>query len=423
MSSLRLPGRIGVVDVETTGLFPMHGDRVLEVAVVVLGADGRVEREFVTLVNPARDVGPTRIHGITASDIAQAPSFPEIAAHVIDAAGDVVAVAGHNVRFDRQFVESEFARFGCELPTLPTLCTMRLAGGGKLGACCRDFGVPPPETQHSALSDARATAGLLAALLADAEPVVRKMEGLAPISWPRVARTSRLPITRAASRARQAEPPSFLERIAESAGERTCGTDLGDAAMEYLAVLQRALEDRRIDAGESEALVRTALDWGLTDRQVTQAHSEFLAALADAAVADSVVTEPEMRDLGLVATLLGLRHLDLHVVLLNAFHRRKLEASPAARVFAPAENLAGKRVCFTGEFACRLAGKQIDRELATRLAERAGLVVAEYVTKRLDLLVVGDPMTQSGKAVRARTYGIRVLHEPVFWKALGVKVD
>jgi DNA polymerase-3 subunit epsilon len=45
------------------------------------------------------------------------------------------------------------------------------------------------------------------------------------------------------------------------------------------------------------------------------------------------------------------------------------------------------------------------------------------VTKKLDLLVVADPDTQSGKAQKARKYGIRIMHEPVFWKAIGVEVE
>jgi DNA polymerase-3 subunit epsilon len=45
------------------------------------------------------------------------------------------------------------------------------------------------------------------------------------------------------------------------------------------------------------------------------------------------------------------------------------------------------------------------------------------VTKELDLLVVADPNTQSGKAKKARKYGTRIVHEPVFWRSLGIAVD
>jgi DNA polymerase-3 subunit epsilon len=47
----------------------------------------------------------------------------------------------------------------------------------------------------------------------------------------------------------------------------------------------------------------------------------------------------------------------------------------------------------------------------------------ESVTKKLDLLVIADPHTQSGKAKKARQYGVRIMHEPVFWKAIGVSVE
>jgi DNA polymerase-3 subunit epsilon len=87
------------------------------------------------------------------------------------------------------------------------------------------------------------------------------------------------------------------------------------------------------------------------------------------------------------------------------------------------ESLAGKSVCFTGECQCRIDGERISRELAMRLAAERGMLVMTSVTKKLDVLVVADPHTQSTKAKKARDYGSRVLHEPVFWRALGVHVE
>jgi DNA polymerase-3 subunit epsilon len=57
------------------------------------------------------------------------------------------------------------------------------------------------------------------------------------------------------------------------------------------------------------------------------------------------------------------------------------------------------------------------------IAETHGMEVAESVTKTLDVLVVADPLTQSGKGRKARQYGIRIMHEPVFWRTLGVEVE
>ena len=65
----------------------------------------------------------------------------------------------------------------------------------------------------------------------------------------------------------------------------------------------------------------------------------------------------------------------------------------------------------------------IERAQAERLATEAGLAVAPRVTKSLDILVVADPHTLSGKAKKAREYGTRIMAEMAFWSAIGVAVD
>ena len=71
--------RFSVIDVETTGLFPWRHDRIIEIAVVVMSPKGAVECEYETLINPERDIGPSRIHGITAGEVLRAPRFVDIA--------------------------------------------------------------------------------------------------------------------------------------------------------------------------------------------------------------------------------------------------------------------------------------------------------------------------------------------------------
>ncbi len=157
---------IAVIDVETTGLFPGGHDRVIEVAVVRMKVDGTVLDEYVTLINPERDVGRTDIHGIRAGDVANAPPFASVVGDICSRLRGAV-VAGHNVTFDCRFLESELARAGYLLPTINVLCTMN-ALGGRLADCCRDYGIEL-EQAHSALHDARATARLLTAWLAERE--------------------------------------------------------------------------------------------------------------------------------------------------------------------------------------------------------------------------------------------------------------
>jgi DNA polymerase-3 subunit epsilon len=200
-------------------------------------------------------------------------------------------------------------------------------------------------------------------------------------------------------------------RYADSTGDVTS----------YLALLDKALEDRLVSADEADALTAVARDWGLSGEQVCAAHRTYLSELACAALADNVVTESERRDLLEVARLLGFDSRTLDSLLAAAQCRSE---SPLANDAACAGNsLAGKSVCFTGSLTCQIKGEAISREMAQQLALEAGLRIADNVTKTLDILVVADPHSLSGKAQKARKYGTRIMAEPVFWQALGVKVD
>jgi DNA polymerase-3 subunit epsilon len=50
------------------------------------------------------------------------------------------------------------------------------------------------------------------------------------------------------------------------------------------------------------------------------------------------------------------------------------------------------------------------------MAATAGLRIAPRVTKSVDILVVADPDTLSGKAKKARDYGVRIIAERPFWQ-------
>jgi DNA polymerase-3 subunit epsilon len=422
MPVYRLPAPITVVDLETTWLFAHRHDRIIEIAAVVVGVDGRIEREFVTLVNPGRDIGPTRIHGIRAEDVIDAPSFAEIAPDLIEHLRESAAFAAHNVRFEHQFLESEFARLGHPFPPCTAICTMELGWGGSLASCCADYGISFPGEVHHALTDARATADLLVKLLDDHPQVVRRLTEACRVTWPDVPRSSRRPLTRQDSVRARSNPPTFLQRLQERAQHAVQPPAADGAELAYINLLDRVLEDRHIDPAEGAALVETAEGWGLGPEQATRAHREYLLRLGSAALEDGVVTEAERADLALVARLLGVGEAELPD-LLEAARRMAATVPAAAQPISTGESLAGKRVCFTGELSCRYEGRPISRGSAESLAEAAGLVPAQSVTKKLDILVVADPHTQSGKAKKARQYGIRVLHEPVFWRSIGVSVE
>jgi DNA polymerase-3 subunit epsilon len=82
-------------------------------------------------------------------------------------------------------------------------------------------------------------------------------------------------------------------------------------------------------------------------------------------------------------------------------------------------DLSGLSVCFTGQTSGP-TGEPIRRSEASELAESHGLTVQKSVTKKLDLLVVADPDTQSSKARKARSYGTRIVAASVFWQKIGV---
>ncbi|MER7279785.1 exonuclease domain-containing protein [Dactylosporangium sp. NPDC000244] len=115
-----------VIDLETTGLHTSRHDRVVEIAIVHVGPRGDIEREWCTLVNPERDLGPQHIHGITAAEARVAPRFAQLAGAVAGRLRGRVPVA-HNWAFDGQFLAAEFARMGIVAPVRyeAGLCTMR----------------------------------------------------------------------------------------------------------------------------------------------------------------------------------------------------------------------------------------------------------------------------------------------------------
>ena len=416
---------LAVIDVETTGLNPYRHDRVIELAALMMRLDGEIIREFVTLLNPERDIGPTSIHGLTASDIIAAPLFVEIAGVLIDILNGCVALAGHNIRFDRSFLSAEFDRLGHAFPNGPTVCTMQLAGGGTLSSCCEDYGVAFEGDKHVALHDARATAQLLATLLRDAPQEASKIVHLSPITWPKIPKYGVRLLTRDESRRRLAEPPTYLQKLFAKAENNLLPETHDTVMLAYTALLDRVLEDRHVDDTEAQSLLDVATRWGIAGNRIREAHRQYLHQLARAALADGVITDAERRDLCQVASLLGFHGSELDEILEMASRKLSREPTEDKSTLEPLrrEQLTGKRVCFTGECQCRHLGQTITREMATELATNQGMIVVESVTKKLDLLVVADPLTQSGKGKKARKYGIRIMHEAVFWKVLGVEFE
>ncbi len=369
--------------------------------------------EWTTLVNPCRDVGPTRIHGITASQVEDAPLFEEIIGDVAACVGDRIIV-GHNVRFDLGFLDSEFRLAGYPVEWVPGLCTMWLAnsviGARRLDECCECFGIDTG-LSHSALCDARSTAALFSCCL---ERGGRPRE--VPPPMPRRSLPAIPPSGR--SLARGASPTMPRTNLASLVGRLPSqslpsGTG-GEAALAYVDLLDRAIEDRCLTADEITALAELAARWGIGAAVATSIHRAYFSNLTRIALADGVLTVAERDDLTIVAGLLGVP---------DAMNDLRAAASGPALSTSRASELRGKTVCFTGESVCSMGGEQLTREHQRALATRAGLVPLDSVTKGLDILVLADASSMSGKSKKADQYGVRKIAERTFWADLGVRVD
>ena len=421
--------RFSIVDVETTGLFPRAHDRIIEIAIIGLDPQGSVIDEFVTLINPERDLGPTHIHGILAGEVLDAPKFADIAGDVACRLAGNVIVA-HNAHFDLDFFDAEFNRIGHPLRSVPpTLCTLKLAHrlvpstpSYRLGALCELFKIHLGQA-HSALDDARALARLLAVLLSNARSkrwnVLDEFGCTTPSecvdAWPHLTPSGR---AHTRQHAKEKTAKSYLARLVE----RLPATDAlsSTEALEYVDLLNRVLEDRRVTSEEANLLLEVATRWGLTAAQAQSIHGDYLRTLVEVALQDGIITEVERRDLNEVAQLLGCDADTVATLIASAQQEGPINRSAVGGSDLQRNSLSGLSVCFTGESRLTLNGAVLSRSLAEQMATQAGLIVRNSVTKGLNILVVADPDSLSGKARKARDYGTRIIAEMAFWQLVGI---
>ena len=157
-------------DVETTGLSPHRGDRIIEFAAVVFrvgaapGARATGAEPFSWLVNPEMPIPATvtRITGLADADVSDKPLFGDIAQEIWALLDGSLAVA-HNFPFDKAFLSQEFKRCDLSWPDpvaeLDTIDMSRKwfpdARGHKLSDVCSRLGISL-EGAHRAVNDAEA---------------------------------------------------------------------------------------------------------------------------------------------------------------------------------------------------------------------------------------------------------------------------
>ncbi len=165
-----------VFDVETTGLSPTGGDRIIEIGAIRV-KNGKVIEKFESFINPGRDIPEEAqaINNITPEMVAGAPSAAEILPDFLNFIGGAT-VAGHNVKFDLSFLAFELAQAGRKLRAdTPAVDTLKMAKAllphltrHTLSHVAQYLGIKITET-HRALADVELTVNVLMKLLVLAE--------------------------------------------------------------------------------------------------------------------------------------------------------------------------------------------------------------------------------------------------------------
>lgn len=163
-----------VFDVETTGLDPRKGDRIVEIAGVrVEGGGIREEHTFVELVNPERAIPweAKRINKIDDVDVAGAPTIDQVLPRFLAFAENSLLVA-HNAQFDMGFLEVERQHCWGYVDIPECLCTMRLSQSlfprefrHNLDILAERLKLQAPPGRHRALPDVLLTAQALLRLI------------------------------------------------------------------------------------------------------------------------------------------------------------------------------------------------------------------------------------------------------------------
>ena len=167
---LKLTRPIAIFDLETTGL-SITTDRIVEIAIIRVEADGS-EREFIRRVNPQMPIPAevSAIHGIFDTDIADAPTFAEIAEEVVDFIGESDLAGYNSNKFDIPVLAEELMRAGSDFDVasrrfVDVQNIFHKMEQRTLAAAFQFYCEKPMENAHNALYDARVTLDVFRAQL------------------------------------------------------------------------------------------------------------------------------------------------------------------------------------------------------------------------------------------------------------------
>lgn len=95
--------KYAIVDLETTGHSPANGDRMIQIAIVIM-KDWEIERTYTKFIHPVKPFRPfiQDLTQITDEDVKDALPFEAHADYIYELITDCVFVA-HNTDFDLSF--------------------------------------------------------------------------------------------------------------------------------------------------------------------------------------------------------------------------------------------------------------------------------------------------------------------------------
>jgi DNA polymerase-3 subunit epsilon len=154
-------------DVESTGLNVVR-DRILQIALIKYSPNKDEPEELSLLINPGVPVPDESyaIHGISAQDVANKPTFGQVAEQIYKFIGDGDLAGYNSARFDVPILMEEFARVGMELSMegRSSVDVQRIfykMEPRTLSAAMRYYCNKELEGAHDALADVRATVDVL----------------------------------------------------------------------------------------------------------------------------------------------------------------------------------------------------------------------------------------------------------------------
>ncbi|MFA5088398.1 MAG: exonuclease domain-containing protein [Candidatus Omnitrophota bacterium] len=165
-----------IFDVETTGLSPEDGDRVVEVAALRI-KNLKPEESWVSFIDPCREIsfGAFQVNGITPQMLKGAPPAEKVLPELLEFMKGAYCV-GHNIKFDLRFLQNELLLINRppdeEIAAIDTLRMARalLPGMGQysLLAVAHYLDIDLVQ-EHRALADVRMTFEVFRKLLEIAE--------------------------------------------------------------------------------------------------------------------------------------------------------------------------------------------------------------------------------------------------------------